>query len=571
MKRAIRFIKNVIKESSSFLYVGFTRADVGTFARFCIAQTARMFNALKGVSHINDKRIAKSQFLAKGLHQLLPFDSRFTYSILLPVKKPNLLFFRKGLQSLLEQTSPQFEVLVGFEAPPSSKMTTLLERCKAAFPGKIREFYLHDDRDFTFNQLANEAKNHFLLIVDQEDWLRPDLLYRYEQTLRLLPHPEKTVLYCYENQFDENHYFVQLSTQQKPDSLTFPYFFETFSHKGLLIPTTLWKQLGGLIKRYEGAEFEDLLLRLGQFNTTFQCVPLPLYSVRKAAQKPKKSLAAFLKAAREHIPEWDWEPGYTPHSVRGMPPLDKKHSVQVIIPFKDQKELTLKCIDSLLKQVDVEFKITAIDNNSKDLSIAEAIEELGGEVIKINEPFNYSRLNNLAVKSTKTASECDVLLFLNNDIELHFNAIAEMLRWVDQPGIGMIGCRLHYPDGRLQHGGVTADKIFADVGWEHIEKFKTFDRMVQTKKLGFFPAVTAACAMIKRELFTSVGGFDEIWYPIGYSDTNLAVKVQMKGLRCFYTPYASGVHYESVSRQASLEDYESSVWLHDLWMQQHKK
>jgi GT2 family glycosyltransferase len=78
-------------------------------------------------------------------------------------------------------------------------------------------------------------------------------------------------------------------------------------------------------------------------------------------------------------------------------------------------------------------------------------------------------------------------------------------------------------------------------------------------------AVTAACALVKRSLFIEVGGFDELCYPIAYSDTNLAVKIANKGFKNFYTPYARGVHHESVSRKLeSLEDVESSRWLHNL-------
>jgi len=140
-----------------------------------------------------------------------------------------------------------------------------------------------------------------------------------------------------------------------------------------------------------------------------------------------------------------------------------------------------------------------------------------------------------------------------------------MTRWIDQPHIGMVGCRLNFPDGRLQHGGVTLDhKGDEGMHWNHVERLLDFDKMNITKKLGVFPAVTAACALIKKKDFLGVSGFDETWYPIGYSDTNLAVKLGNIGLKCFYTPYAVGVHHESVSRKDSFEDYENSWWLHNL-------
>ena len=67
-----------------------------------------------------------------------------------------------------------------------------------------------------------------------------------------------------------------------------------------------------------------------------------------------------------------------------------------------------------------------------------------------------------------------------------------------------------------------------------------------------------------RDIFWKSGDLTRSWYPIGYSDTNLAMKLAAKGLKCFYTPYAAGIHHESVSRQASIEDFENSWWLHRL-------
>ena len=148
--------------------------------------------------------------------------------------------------------------------------------------------------------------------------------------------------------------------------------------------------------------------------------------------------------------------------------------------------------------------------------------------------------------------------------------MAEMSRWIDQPQIGMVGCRLHYPDGSLQHGGVDiySRGPITRMTWEHIERFSTFDKTMNlTKRIRIMKAVTAACAMVKRQTFLDVGGFDEVWYPIAYSDTNLAVKLTMKGLKCLYTPYAVGIHHESVSRSCdNIEDYENSRWLHQLYL-----
>lgn len=583
LKKLFRFVKDLTihftRDFSTYFYKGWQAGLIGayanSFARSLIfyLNQFRIYLYTNGIQHhhIREEKMKRLQQTATGLHALLPLDARFTYSILIPVNQPDPIRFQESLESALNQSSPHAEILIGLMQLPSQQLNEILKEVCQKSEKKIQlfRFYQISKKNEVINQLADKASGHYLFILGEEDWIRPDLLLRFEQTLRVFSHPEKMVLYSNLNQINDTGYFIPNSELRQPTKIHFPFFFKPILEKGLLFPSALWKLAGGIDVDCKGAEYEDLLLKFDLAGAIFQHIPLSLYSIRSSAKNEgTKSREMFLQSLHNYSQakelNWKWSPGYQPHTVRAIPPISI-HSIQVIIPYKDQKELTLKCVQSLLRQMDVKFQITLVDNCSTDHSIAEEIKQLGGEVISIQEPFNYSRLNNLAVQLTEKASHCDVLLFLNNDVELEPDALSEMLRWIDQPQVGMVGCRLHYPDGRLQHGGVGINiHGREEMRWEHIEKLRTFDAMNETKTLGFFDAVTAACAMIKRKTFLEVGGFDEIWYPIGYSDTNLAVKVATKGLRSFYTPYAVGVHHESVSRKSSIEDFESSWWLHHL-------
>jgi GT2 family glycosyltransferase len=511
---------------------------------------------------IQDKAWTRMQNTARGLYSLLPQDKRFSYSILLPVNNSSLPWLERSLLSIIQQTPPSLEILIGYQETPLAEMKQLIEKLNYPF----KEIYLIDALNYilAINQLASHATGNFLFIMDPQDWIRPDLIFRFEQTLRLLDDPMNTVTYCYENKISDKGYFIPGSELKKPNQLYFPFFFDYFSEKGMLIPKQLWQKAGGLRLQRAGAEYEDLILRLDALGAHFQHIPVFLYSHRSTSLKNQQVL---LKALEDYSAtkglNWQWS--IVLDSIRVQPPLPK-HSVQVIIPFKDQKEMTLKCIQKVLIQKDVSCHITAIDNRSQDPSIAKEIQALGGEVLFIDEPFNYSRLNNLAVKNT--SSNCDILLFLNNDVELESDAIAEMLRWIDQPNIGMVGCRLHYPNGKIQHGGVKLNpkslQLEPEMRWEHIDCLYPLEKAQQAKKILITEAVTAACALVKKEVFLEVGGFDEVWYPIGFSDTNLALKIRNKGLLCLYTPFASGIHHESISRKTSIEDFESTWWLHHL-------
>lgn len=591
LKKSVRLIKDLSihfsRDLSIYFYKGWQARLLGAYAKsfarsliFYLNQF-RIYLYANGIQHhhIREEKIKKLQQTSHGLHTLLPKDIRFSYSILMPVNQPRPAFFQESLQSVLNQSPPHFEVLVGLMHPLSKQIEEILKAAQQQHGTKIKvfPFFQKGEKIEMINQLAEKASGSFLFIMGEEDWIRPDFFLRYEQTLRIFSDPEKVVLYCNLNAFSDKGYFIPGSECHQPERLCFPFFFQPFIEKGLLIPTVLWKQTQGLNLHCKGAEYENLLLQLDLTGASFQHIPLCLYSLRASSQQEgTKSQKVFLEVLEKYTQaknlEWKWSPGYQAHTVRAIPPLPSHRSIQVVIPYKDQKELTLKCIHSLLKQKDVRFYLTAVDNRSTDASIAQEIQALGGEVICVNEPFNYSRLNNLAVKSTQTAAHCDTILFLNNDVELEPDALSEMLRWIDQPQIGIVGCRLHYPNGKLQHGGIKMNSFSREeMRWEHIEKLRHFEEMNLTKALGIFDAVTAACAMMKRQTFLDIGGFDEIWYPIGYSDTNLAIKVAHKGLKCLYTPYAIGIHHESVSRKSSIEDYENSWWLHHTLMDHRKK
>jgi GT2 family glycosyltransferase len=102
-----------------------------------------------------------------------------------------------------------------------------------------------------------------------------------------------------------------------------------------------------------------------------------------------------------------------------------------------------------------------------------------------------------------------------------------------------------------------------DMGFEHPETLRSFDNLDFGHILRITHAATAACALVRKDAFLKAGGFDEIWYPIAYSDTDLARKLRRLGYLTLYTPYAYGTHHESITRGTlgQYEEMERSRWL----------
>jgi GT2 family glycosyltransferase len=225
--------------------------------------------------------------------------------------------------------------------------------------------------------------------------------------------------------------------------------------------------------------------------------------------------------------------------------------VSIIIPTREQPETLRTCLDSIFSLSDYpDFEIILVDNASQEAETLAYYDELKANdkirFVEYPETFNYQAANNRGV----AAGQGEVLLFLNNDTEvLEPGWLEEMVRWVDRSGVGVVGAKLLFPDGTIQHAGVVlglmghAHHIF----WGGPED--------QTGPFGSpswyrnYSAVTGACLMIERETFEQVGGFDE-GLSLGFGDLDLCLKVRELGQRIVYTPFARLVHHEGRSRGA---------------------
>ena len=229
--------------------------------------------------------------------------------------------------------------------------------------------------------------------------------------------------------------------------------------------------------------------------------------------------------------------------------LDKP-LVSIIIPTKNQTKLLTQCLNSLLKKTTYpSFELLIIDNQSDDPTTLRYLEQLSKKdnirVLRYPHPFNYSAINNFAVKQAKGS----LITLLNDDIEIiNRTWLDEMVIHALRPEIGCVGAKLYYPDGTIQHGGV----ILGIKGTaSHAHKYFPKDHSGYCNRLSVVhnvSAVTAACLVMRKDLFEAVGGFDAVNLKVAYNDVDLCLKVMKLGYRNLWTPYAELIHYESKSR-----------------------
>lgn len=230
----------------------------------------------------------------------------------------------------------------------------------------------------------------------------------------------------------------------------------------------------------------------------------------------------------------------------------------IIIPTRDRFDLMNPCLSSILEKTDYprdRYEIVVMDNGSVETQLLDYLAglEKAGQIRVIKDPrkFNYSKLNNQAV-----AASCgELLAFLNNDIVVHDPLwLQRMAAQAVKPDVGIVGGKLLYPDHTVQHGGVVLGIQGVAAHAHHnlaADAPGYLDLSVNTHAVS---AVTGACIVVRREVFETVGGFDEK-LAVAFNDTLLCMDVMARGLRNIYVAKPLLIHHESKTR--GLDDNEA--------------
>lgn len=248
--------------------------------------------------------------------------------------------------------------------------------------------------------------------------------------------------------------------------------------------------------------------------------------------------------------------------------------ILVIIPTRDQAEMLEKCVDSLRRSARAShaIDILVLDNRSRQPETRALLERLAAAGVArwrtLDEPFNWGRFNNL----TAHDAQSDILVFCNNDIE----AVSE--HWDDvvradlaRADVGLVGARLLYPDGTLQHAGVVMGRGEGRPIHEGLHSMPgEAGPLARWRRRRRLAAVTGAFMAVRRDTFAALGGFDER-LAVGYNDIDFCLRMREAGLTVLYDPAITLIHHESKTRglneggeRARWDDSELEV-LHRRW------
>ena len=482
------------------------------------------------------------------------------FSVLMPVYETPEKYLREAIESVFAQVYGDWELCIADDASKQPHVREILEeyarndeRVKLAF----REENGHIAA--SSNTALSIASGDFVVLLDHDDVLSPDALF--ENALVVNKRPDVDVIYSDEDKIDEDgrRSLPYFKPDWAPDSLLSRNYI---SHLGVYRRIAV-NEAGGFRLGFEGSQDYDLLLRITEKTQRVEHIPHVLYHWRvhsgsTAGTRDQKdyALQAGLRALQEAL-DRRGEPAHVLHDEERSGlytvryDIQRRGKVSIIIPTRDHGEDIDLCLRSLFERSTyTDLEIIILDNGSRDPESLRIFGKwLGREpdrvkLIHHDVPFNFSGINNFAAAQATG----EYLLFLNNDTEVITpDWIEAMVEQVQRPEIGVVGAKLLYADGTIQHAGVIVG-LGGVAGHSH--KYFGADEpgyFYTLQTVNNFSAVTGACFMMRRAVFEEIGGFDEA-LAIAFNDVDLCLRVRAAGYRNLYLPHVTLYHHESKSR-----------------------
>ena len=478
-------------------------------------------------------------------------------SVLVPAYRTPEIFLKQMMESVLLQTYPYLELCIADGSGTDDSVEKVVKEYQKKDP-RVRYRRLEKNEGIAGNTNAaiEMASGEYLALFDHDDLLSPNALFEVASAIEK---ENADVIYTDEDKVTSDlkeHFQPHFKPDFNPDLLCANnYICHLF-----VVKRSLALELGGQDPAYDGAQDYDFIFRCTENAEKIVHVAKILYHWRvhqaSTADNPSSKLYAFdagKRAIEAHLARIGAkaEVSHTKdlgfyrvkYQVQGNP------MVSIVIPNKDEKETLKKCLESIWQKTSYSnYEIILVENNSTTQEIRDYYKELDDKervrIVYWEKEFNYSAINNFGISHAKG----EYILCLNNDITvISPDWLEELLANCQRPEVGIVGARLYYPDNTIQHAGIVlgmggcAGSLF--VGLARSRGGYLHKAALQQD----LSAVTAACFMVKKEVFEKVGGFEEK-LAVAFNDVDFCLKVRHAGYLVVYDPYAELYHHESKTR-----------------------
>ncbi|WP_158527241.1 glycosyltransferase family 2 protein [Pelagibaculum spongiae] len=483
------------------------------------------------------------------------------FSIIVPTYNAEPAWLDACFNSVVAQNYANWQLIIVDDASNSLESLSCLKKWHALDDDRL--VIVHREKNghicAATNSGIQKSTGDFLLFLDHDDMLAPQALN--ELALSIAENPQAKVFYSDEDLMSEAG--ERIAPHFKSDWNIELLRSHNYVTHLCCYEKTLLDKLGGMHLGYEGAQDYDLILRASEVVGAENIIHIPkvLYHWRMvegstASDAGAKNYAteAGLKALTDHIHKYDSNAMVCHADRTNFYKVDyalpqQLPLVSIIIPTRDGLEVLKPCIETLITKTAYEnYEVIVLDNGSVEPETLKYLSMLSSKssfkVIRDDGGFNYSRINNHAVAH----ADGELVCLLNNDIEItNSDWLSEMVSLAIRPTTGCVGAKLLYPDNTIQHAGVILG-LGGYAAHSH--------RGLDNSQPGYFcraqirqqlSAVTAACLVIRKEIYEEVGGLDEA-FVVAYNDVDFCLRVQQKGYKNIYTPYAELLHHESKTR-----------------------
>ena len=493
-------------------------------------------------------------------HHIDRLASKPLISIIMPTYNTPEEWLVAAIESVCQQLYPHWELCVADDASTKPHVRTVLEQYQQKDP-RIKVVYRERNGHISAasNSALELATGEFVAFLDHDDLLAEHALYMVAAEVNV--RPEADLFYSDEDKIDEEgeRYHPYFKPDWNPDL----FLSQNLVTHLCVCRSRLVREINGFREGYEGAQDWDLVMRIVERvpATHIHHIPYVLYhwraipgstalggnEKRYITEAQRKTLQSHFERTQEAVEivrtgELYWRVKYP---IPQPAPL-----VSLIIPTRNGYELLHRAVESIFARTRyANLEVLIIDNQSTDRRTIDYMQRLSQErrvrVLPYNAPFNFSAINNFAVRQARG----EVVGFVNNDIEVIAPEwLEEMVGHALRPEIGAVGAMLYYPNETIQHAGVilglggVAGHLYTQCPRGHHGQGA---RAILAQNLS---AVTAACLVVRRSVFEEVGGFDEENFAVAFNDVDLCLRIRERGYRTLWTPHAELYHWESASR-----------------------
>ena len=477
-----------------------------------------------------------------------------TIAVIVPVYNPPLTFLQECLDSVINQSARNWQLVVSDDGSTDPEVTNFLTQFTHIHKDDPRVIVIRGENggiSAAQNRALEKVTTEYFGWLDHDDRLNPTAFQVFSEIID--NNPGAQIIYSDEDKIDTKGKHSELYC--KPDFSPELLLTQMYLCHFTVFNTELVRKQNGFRSEMDGAQDFDLALRLLPNLTSVVHVPLPLYHWRSWAESTAQSIdakpwaqQAGARAQSAYIEKnyggGDVQPSHVKGLNRVHPKISNPATVSVIIPTigtKDKKT-GIPMVNQAIATLRAQESTTTFDIVVVTTGELAPIPGADQQVVYATDQFNFAEAINLG----RTAATGEYLLILNDDTTVaEPEPITRLLEIAQNPGVGITGAKLTYPDGRLQHVGMVMLPSGPTHPWiaKGGNEYGYFGATLTPRN---YSAVTAAAFLVRTELFDQLGGFDTL-FARDFNDVDFCLRMRDSGYRVAWTPYAHFTHHEGAS------------------------